>query len=604
MTRRLPDRMKFGIPAISVVPGCGSQFRTRQVLPAKAWWGLASNKEYTFSAVLVAETSSSSRTVEVTYDLLVGQNIASAASVIGGAVTVTAHGDDWQTPDSKADHVFLQSFSTEKVNPTDQLFITITRVSSQEDAYLGVDDIRVAEVQPIGIYTSDTSLTEGDGSSIVYDIYVTGEPTESVSVTVAADDQVQVNGQSQVTLVFDPPVNPATPQSVAVTAVDDDQFEGSHVGMISHACISSLAEYNDLNLPEVTVTIADDELPINFVSDVFVGGQEGPDGTSNYRIPGMTVAPDGSILAYAEGRRNSADPGAVLPIDMVMKRSTDNGQTWQPLAVLHHDDSFDYSDPRPITDMVTGQVHLLYTQWPDLCGQGCVPSGLGDNSSVMYLQTSVDNGLTWSGPINLNNQVKNPTWRALNSGPGHGIQLRWQTNPDCNGRLLDPGHINGADAVSVFSDDGGLTWQSGTVDVTAPSLNESDVVELTNGDLLWDARPGGGYYRYRLKSTDGGQTWNYQGLGDIYITTVDCGIERYSAKRDGHDRDRILFCGPLGSPSALLQDAIIWLSGPATTKASRSRIQFRSTTDLLPILISNGSQMARSVLSTRKPAVH
>jgi hypothetical protein len=41
----------------------------------------------------------------------------------------------------------------------------------------------------------------------------------------------------------------------------------------------------------------------------------------------MTVAPDGSILAFAEGRRNSGDPGAVLPIDMVMKRSVDQGQT-------------------------------------------------------------------------------------------------------------------------------------------------------------------------------------------------------------------------------------------------------------------------------------
>ena len=166
----------------------------------------------------------------------------------------------------------------------------------------------------------------------------------------------------------------------------------------------------------------------------------------------------------------------------------------------------------------------------------------------MFLQTTDDNGLSWSGPINLNTQVKNPTWKALNSGPGHGIQLRWQSDPQRNGRLVCPGHINGIDAVSVYSDDGGLTWQSGSVDVTAPSLNESDVVELTNGDLLWDARPDGGLYRYRLKSIDGGQTWQYQGLGDIYITTVDCGIERYSATRDGHDRDRIIFSGPLGSP--------------------------------------------------------
>jgi len=509
--------------------------------------GLQSGKSYMFRAVLCAETSSETRTVLASYDLLLGQDAASAASIIHGPIFITAHGDGWQIPNSKTDHLFIHDFTPAAVNPGDRLFIKITRISSSSAAFLGVDDVCLTEIQPIEIIASDTVLTEG-GPSAVYDIYVKGSPAEAVSVTVIADDQVRVNGQSEVTLVFTPPIDPAAPQTVTVTAIDDNFSEGVHTGLITHRSSSVLADYDGLNLPSVEFEIADNDLPVMFVSNVFVGGQEGPQGTSNYRIPSMTVAPDGSILAFAEGRRNSADPGAVLPIDMVMKRSVDNGQTWQPLVVLHHNSSFDYSDPRPVTDLLTGKIHLLYTQWPNLCGQSCVPAGLGDNSSVVFLQTSEDNGLTWSGPINLNTQVKNPTWKALNSGPGHGIQLRWQTNPTRNGRLLAPCHINGVDAVSVYSDDGGLSWQSGTVDTTAPSLNESDVVELTNGDLLWDARQGSGLYRYRLKSTDGGQTWQYLGLGDIYITPVDCGIDRYSARRDGHDRDRIVFSGPLGSP--------------------------------------------------------
>lgn len=508
---------------------------------------LQSGKKYFFSTVLVAETSSSTRTAIMSYDLLIGPNFASATTAIAGPVTVTVHGDDWQIPDSKSDHVFTREFTTGVLNADDRLFIKITRISSSSAAYIGVDDVRLAEVQPIEIITSDTALSEGSAASIVYDVYVKNNPTEPVAVTVTADDQVRVNGQSEVILLFTPPIDPAVSQKITVTAINDSQHEGTHSGLISHTSSSVLADYNGLHLPTVEVMIADDDLPVHFVSNVFVGGQEGASGTSNYRIPSMTVAPDGSVLAFAEGRRNGGDPGATLPIDMAMKRSTDHGQTWQSLVVLHQG-TFDYSDPRPVTDMETGKVHLLYTQWPDLCGQGCVPAGLGDNSSVMFLQTSLDNGQTWSGPMNLNTQIKNPTWKALNSGPGHGIQLRWQSDPVRNGRLLDPAHINGVDAVSVYSDDGGQTWQAGTVDVTAPSLNESDVVELTNGDLLWDARPGSGLYRYWLKSTDGGQTWQYQGPGDIYITTVDCGIERYSAKRDGHDRDRVVFSGPLGSP--------------------------------------------------------
>ena len=509
--------------------------------------GLTSYSDYNFSVVLLAETSSATRTVEVTYDLQVGPDVQNVVSLIGGPISVTAHGDDWQVGDSKADHVFIQKFSTGSLTPGDLLFISIYRISSPEGAYLGVDDIRVAEIQPIQIIASDTTVNEGDSSTVQYDIYIENQPLAPVAVTVTADDQTTVNGQNQVTLIFTPPVNITETQSIIVSAIDDNITEGIHTSRITHTSASADPAFNGLNLPTVEISIRDNDLPIDFVSDVFVGGQEGPDGTSNYRIPAMTVTPDGSILAFAEGRRNGGDPGGSQPIDMVMKRSTDNGRTWQPLVVLHQG-GFDYSDPRPVTDWLTGNVHLLYTQWPDLCGQSCVPTGLNDNSSVLFLQTSDDNGQSWSGPINLNPQVKNPAWRALNSGPGHGIQLRWQTDPARNGRLLDPAHINGADAISVFSNDGGISWQAGAADITAPSLNESDVVELTNGDLLWDARPGSGLYRYRLTSSDGGQAWQYQGQGDIHITTVDCGIARYSARRDGHDRDRIVFSGPLGEP--------------------------------------------------------
>lgn len=284
--------------------------------------------------------------------------------------------------------------------------------------------------------------------------------------------------------------------------------------------------------------------------DVFVGGAEGANGTSNYRIPGMTIAPDGSVLAFAEGRRNSGDPGAGGPhIDLVAKRSTDLGATWSDLMVLHSDISFDYSDPRPIADWETGKVHLLYTQWPDSCGQTCVPGGLGSNSSVTFVQTSDDNGLSWSGPLNINSSVKDATWRTLNTGPGSGIQLRWQADPARNGRLLDPAHrdASGYRGVSIFSDDGGATWQHGTA-TPSPAVDESEVVELTNGDLLWDFRTFSGPTRARFISSNGGETWSFLDNGVIPVTRVDTSMARYSARRDGHDRDRILYLAPLGTP--------------------------------------------------------
>jgi Neuraminidase (sialidase) len=52
----------------------------------------------------------------------------------------------------------------------------------------------------------------------------------------------------------------------------------------------------------------------------------GVGGYTAYRIPALTVAPDGSLLAFAEGRRNSV--GDSGEIDIVCRRSGDGGATW------------------------------------------------------------------------------------------------------------------------------------------------------------------------------------------------------------------------------------------------------------------------------------
>ena len=87
-----------------------------------------------------------------------------------------------------------------------------------------------------------------------------------------------------------------------------------------------------------------------------------------FRIPSLIVAPDGSVLAFVEGRRGAGgDPrrDENAPIDMVMRRSTDHGDTWGPLVVL--DSGFrpdgslvDYGDPTPVVDFISGTIILLY----------------------------------------------------------------------------------------------------------------------------------------------------------------------------------------------------------------------------------------------------
>ena len=286
---------------------------------------------------------------------------------------------------------------------------------------------------------------------------------------------------------------------------------------------------------------------INAVTNPMIAGL---DGYSVYRIPGFAVADDGSLMLFAEGRPSGLDPGGPGDIDIVYKRSTDGGQTWSALSVLHTDSGFDYSDPRVVVDQNTGTAHLQYVQWPTLCGQTCVPTGLGSNSALIYHQTSADNGATWSDGVDISSQVKDPNWASINTGPGIGIQLKWQDSaPARNGRLLMPAHRRppAYEGVSLYSDNGGATWTYGS-GATPHFSDESEVIELTNGDLLWDARRGGPG-RNRSISHDGGDTWVDHHNGDIPISAVDGALVRYSAQREGDDRDRILFSGPLGTPA-------------------------------------------------------
>jgi sialidase-1 len=240
-------------------------------------------------------------------------------------------------------------------------------------------------------------------------------------------------------------------------------------------------------------------------------------------------------------------------------------------------DLVDFADPTPVLDVRTGTVFLFYGQWPDLgpttvaYGQSPDPS---DGNHVVWVRSSSDNGKTWSH----RKQVVYPDephetsdafyWRQAEPGPGNGIQLRWQSNNAYNGRLIIPAKRagsktpNGEVTVEPFvyySDDHGKTWQIGEV-TPGPEANEDEVVELTDGKLLLDGRQNSGDYRRRHLSINGGFTWGPNIPDNVPITPVDGSLARYSAQRDGHDRDRILFSGPRGEAGLNRNNITVWTS--------------------------------------------
>ena len=60
--------------------------------------------------------------------------------------------------------------------------------------------------------------------------------------------------------------------------------------------------------------------------------QAGNEGYACFRIPALITTNEGSLLAFAEGRKHGcSDTG---DIDLVLKRSEDNGKTCRSLQVL------------------------------------------------------------------------------------------------------------------------------------------------------------------------------------------------------------------------------------------------------------------------------
>lgn len=86
---------------------------------------------------------------------------------------------------------------------------------------------------------------------------------------------------------------------------------------------------------------------------------KGVDGYDTYRIPVLAVTAQGTVLAFAEGRKLSqSDTG---DIDIVLKRSTDNGQTWSPQQLIWDDSGNTCGNPCAVVDRDTGIIWLLMT---------------------------------------------------------------------------------------------------------------------------------------------------------------------------------------------------------------------------------------------------
>ena len=259
---------------------------------------------------------------------------------------------------------------------------------------------------------------------------------------------------------------------------------------------------------------ASTELPASMSEAQHLAGNTA---TDNYRIPAITTAPNGDLLiSYDERPKDNGNGGsdAPNPNHIVQRRSTDGGKTWSAPTYIHQGTEtgkkVGYSDPSYVVDHQTGTIFNFHVKSYDQGWGGSKAGTDPENRSIIQAEvsTSTDNGWTWTHRTITADITKDNPWTARFAASGQGIQIQHGAHA---GRLVQQYTIRTADgtvqAVSVYSDDHGKTWQAGTP--TGTGMDESKVVELSDGSLMLNSRASDGSgFRKVARSTDGGQTWS------------------------------------------------------------------------------------------------
>ena len=239
----------------------------------------------------------------------------------------------------------------------------------------------------------------------------------------------------------------------------------------------------------------------------------GDDGVAAYRIPGLVTTNNGTLLSVYDIRYNSSVDLQEM-IDIGISRSTDRGQTWEPMRVAM---TFGENgglpraqngvgDPSILVDTKTNTVWVV-AAWTHGMGNGrawwnSLPGMAPDETAQLMLVKSEDDGRTWSEPINITRQVKDPSWYFLLQGPGRGITMH-------DGTLVFP--IQFIDSTRIpnagimYSQDRGVTWHLHNHART--NTTEAQVAEVEPGVLMLNMRDNRGSSRAVSTTRDLGRTW-------------------------------------------------------------------------------------------------